>query len=193
MAFAGSALCACARSQNVTLNIVPAVHLTWQTTTNKAYQLEISTNVPGGWAPTSERVEGTGGGVGAYFEATAARQLFRVQETAASGINWLEGVWEGTTYQANSNSVPFTSRLSIANTNRSFGAIYSNNSFSCSAELDLLSYSDTLARFYSRVRSGPCVDGLLIITRINTTNVLYNWYLPNGPTVASSFAVLIKN
>jgi hypothetical protein len=192
LTLAGGALCVCARSQSVTLHIAPAVHVTWQTTTNKAYQVEVSTNLPGGWAPAGELIEGTGGGVDAYFETSAAREFLRVQEAAASGLSWLEGVWEGTTYQASSNAVPFTARISIANTNRTFGAIYSNNTFSCSAELDLLAYSDTLAHFYSRIGSGPCLDGLLIITRVNTTNAFYNWYHTDGPTVASSFGVLIK-
>jgi hypothetical protein len=192
LTLAGGALCVCAFSQSVSLDIVPAVHVTWQTTTNKAYQVEISTNLPGGWAPIGELIEGTGSGVGAYFETTAAGQFFRVQEAAASGLSWLEGVWQATTYQASSNSVPFKARISITNANRTFGAIYSNNSFSCSAELDLLSYSDTVAGFYSRIRSGPCADGLLIVTRVNATNALYNWYHADGPTVASSFGVLTK-
>ena len=188
----GSALCFCARSQDLTLSIAPAVHVTWPTTTNKAYQVEMATNLSLNWAPIGGSIEGTGGRVGAYFEAGAAAQFFKVQETAASGLSWLEGIWQGDTYQASSNSVPFTTRVSISNANRAFSAIYSNNLFSCSASLQLLSYSEGEARFYSGIQSGPCVDGTLVVTRVNPTNVLYNWYHPQGPTVASSFAVLNK-
>src|SRR5262245_33635267 len=40
-------------------------------------------------------MEGSGGQVGAWFEASATRQFFRVQETTRSGINWMEGTWLG--------------------------------------------------------------------------------------------------
>ena len=56
----GGALCFCARSQDLTLSIAPAVHVTWPTTTNKAYQVEMSTNLSLNWAPIGERIEGTG-------------------------------------------------------------------------------------------------------------------------------------
>jgi hypothetical protein len=195
LSFAGTlichAFCLCAFSQDISLGIAPAVHITWASTTNKAYQIQSSTNLPDAWLPQGDLLEGTGGQLGAYFDTAAAGQFFRVEETAASGVNWLEGTWQGDTYQASSNSIPFTTRLSITNSNRSFSGIYSNSFVSCRGTLELLSYSDTQARFYSRVLAGPCVDGLLILTRVNTTNVLYNWYHPNGPTVASSFAVLI--
>src|SRR3989449_2016536 len=189
---AGGAFCFYARSQGITLNTAPAIHLTWMTATNKAYQVEVSTNVAGDWAPTGGLFEGTGGQVGAYYEATGPGNFFREQETAASGVSWLEGIWQGNTYQASANSVPFTSRISITNHNRSFSGIYSNNFVNCSGNLTLLSYTDTEARFYSSIQSGPCVNGLLVLTRVNTTNVLYNWYHPDGPTVACSFAVLSK-
>ncbi len=186
------ALCVCARSQDITLSVAPAVHVRWSTMTNKAYQVEVSTNVSGDWIPTGQLIEGTGAGVGAYFDAIGPEQFFKVQQTSACGMNWLEGVWQGETYQSSSNSVPFTARLSIANSSRTFGAIYSNNLFSCSADLVLLSYSDAQARFDTRILSGPCLNGTVIVTRVNTTNVLYDWYHSAGPTVASSFAVLTK-
>ncbi len=186
------ALCVCGRAQDITLSVVPAVHVTWSTTTNKAYQVETSTSVSGNWVPAGQLIEGTGAGVGAYFEATAPKQLFKVQQTAASGMNWLEGVWQGDTYQSSSNSIPFTTRISIINSSRAFGAIYSNNLFSCGANLELLSYTETQARFDTRLQSGPCLNGTVIVTRVNTTNVLYDWYHSAGPTVASSFGVLTK-
>src|SRR6266567_5965325 len=90
------ALCLCARCQNLTLSIAPAVHVTWPTTTNKAYQVETSTNILlRNWAPSGGRIEGTGDRVGAYFEAGTAAQFFKIQASAASGLNWLEGVWQG--------------------------------------------------------------------------------------------------
>jgi|GEM_PF-6732465 hypothetical protein len=193
LAVAGGALCLCARAQDITLSIAPAVHVSWATATNKAYQVEISTNVPGNWTSAGAWIEGTGGGVDAYFDSTAAKQFFRVHETAASSIGWLEGVWRGDTYQANSNSVPFTTRLSVANGSRTFSAVFSNSLAVCSATFDLLSYSDLQARFHSRIQSGPCADGMVILTRVNSTNLLYNWYFPESPTLASSFAILSKN
>jgi hypothetical protein len=182
-----------ALSADVTLNIVPAVHVTWPTTTNKAYQVQASTSLTGNWVPIGELIEGNGGQVGAWFETDAARQFFKAQETTASGINWLEGTWQGDTYQANSNSVPFKTRMSIANASRTFSASYSNNLISCSANLGLLSFSDTQARFYSSVQSGGCAEGIVVVTRVNTTNLLYSWYYRDGPTLASSFAVLVKS
>jgi hypothetical protein len=178
LAVAGGALCLCARSQDITLSITPAVHVSWPTITNKAYQVEVSTNVPGNWAPTGRWIEGTGGAADTYFDAMAARQFFRVQEVAASGMGWLEGVWRGDTYQANSNSVPFTTQLWIANNSRTFSAVYSNSLAACSATFDLLSYSDVQARFHSRIQSGPCANGMVILTRVSPTNLLYSWYFP---------------
>jgi hypothetical protein len=192
LAVAGPAFCLGALSQDLTLSIEPAVHVTWPSTTNKAYQVEVSSNLAGNWAAAGPLVEGTGGRVGAYLDRTTITEFFRVQETAASGMSWLNGVWQGEVYQASSNSVPFTTVISIASSSRTFRATYSNNTFSCAANLDLLSYSDGEARFYSAIQSGPCLNGALIVTRVNATNVLYNWYSPNGPTVASSFAVLSK-
>src|SRR6266540_3849548 len=61
---AGSALCLGARAQEITLNIAPAVHVSWATATNKAYQVELSTNVPDNWVAVGDWIEGTGGGVG---------------------------------------------------------------------------------------------------------------------------------
>src|SRR5436309_1788199 len=178
------ALCLCARSQNVTLSIAPAVQVTWPTTTNKAYQVETSADVSGNYVPAGQLIEGTGGMVGAFFGATTPAQFFRVQETNASGINWLEGVWQGTTYQASSNVVPFMTLISITN---------SNSTFSCSAIFDLLSYSDSQASFHTRIQSGGCADGVIVVTAVNSTNAFYNWYYTAGPTVASSFAVLSKS
>src|SRR5439155_15878150 len=109
-----------------------------------------------------------------------------VQATTASGVNWLEGVWQGQTYQASSNSVPFTTQVSISNGSRAFSAVFSNNTFNCTAAFQLLSYSDTEARFYSQIQSGPCLSGAVVVTRINPTNALYNWYYPAGPTLASA-------
>ena len=187
------ALCLCARSQNVTLSIAPAVRVTWPSSTNKAYQVETSADVSGNYVPAGGLIEGTGGMVGAFFGATTPAQFFRVQETNASGINWLEGVWQGTTYQASSNVVPFLTLISITNSNRTFSGIYSNSTFSCSAILDLLSYSDSQASFHTRIQSGGCADGIIVVTPVNSTNAFYNWYYTAGPTVASSFAVLIKS
>ncbi|HEU0010192.1 MAG TPA: hypothetical protein VFT34_10290 [Verrucomicrobiae bacterium] len=189
---AGSALCLGARAQEITLNIAPAVHVSWATATNKAYQVELSTNVPDNWVAVGDWIEGTGGGVGVCFDASAAKQFFRVQQMAASSIGWLEGVWRGDTYSASPNSVTFTTQISIANNNRSFGATYSNQLAYCTATLDLLTYSDAQARFHSKIQSGPCADGVIVVTRLNPTNLLYNWYFPEAPTMASSFAVLSK-
>src|SRR5438552_9683398 len=108
-------LCVCARSQDITLSVASAVHLTWSTTTNKAYQVETTTNVSGSWIPTGKLIEGTGAGVGAYFETMAPKQFFKVQQTATCGMNWLEGVWQGDVYQSSSNSIPFTARISVIN------------------------------------------------------------------------------
>src|SRR6266498_2537288 len=81
------ALCVCARSQDITLSVAPAVHVTWLTTTNKSYQVEASTNISGNWIPTGQLIEGTGGSVGAYFETMTPKQFFKVQQTAACGMN----------------------------------------------------------------------------------------------------------
>ena len=189
----GCALCLGARAQEITLSIAPAVHVSWATVTNKAYQVQMSTSLPGSWNPVGARIEGTGGGVDAWFDASAARQFFRVQEMAASSIGWLEGVWRGDTYSASSNSVTFTTQISVANNNRSYSATFSNSLAACTATLDLLTYSDVQAFFHSRIQSGPCASGVLVATRINPTNVLYNWYFPEAPTLASSFAVLSKS
>ena len=192
LTIAGSALCLCASAQDITLSIAPAVHVSWATATNKAYQVEVTTNLPGNWIPLGAWIEGTGGGVGAFFDASVHSQIFRVREMAASSIDWLEGVWRGDTYSASSNSVTFTTHLSIANNNRGFGATFSNNLAHCTAALDLLTYSDVQARFHSRVQSGPCANGVVVVTRVNPTNLLYNWYFPEAPTLASSFAVLSR-
>lgn len=194
LAISGCALCIVgARAQDITLSIAPAVHVSWATATNKAYQVQMSSNLPGNWNPVGAWIEGTGGGVGAWFDSSAAKQYFRVQEMTASSIGWLEGVWRGDTYSASSNSVTFTTQLSIANNNRGFSAIFSNSLAGCTATLDLLAYSDAQASFHSRILSGPCSSGVVIVTRINSTNVLYNWYFPETPAQASSFAVLSKN
>ena len=186
------ALCLGASAQGITLSIKPAVHVSWATATNKAYQVEMSTNVPGNWNPVGPWIEGTGVGVDAWFDAPAARQFFRVQETAASNIGWLEGRWRGDTYSANSNSVTFTTQLSVNNSSRSFSATFSNSLGFCTATFDLLAYSDAQARFHSSIQSGPCANGVVVVTRVNSTNLLYNWYFPEEPALAS-FAVLSKN
>jgi hypothetical protein len=189
----GCAFCLGARAQEITLSIAPAVHVSWATATNKAYQVLMSTSLPGNWNPVGARIEGTGVGADAWFDSSAARQFFKVQEMGASSIGWLEGVWRGDTYSASSNSVTFTTQISVANNNRSYSATFSNNLASCTATLDLLAYSDVQASFHSRIQSGPCSSGVVIVTRINSTNVLYNWYFPEGPTLASAFAVLNKS
>ena len=155
--------------------------VTWPTTTNKAYQVETSADVSGNYVPAGQLIEGTGGMVGAFFGATTPAQFFRVQETNASGINWLEGVWQGTTYQASSNVVPFMTLISITNSNRTFSGIYSNSTFSCSAIFDLLSYSDSQASFHTRIQSGGCADGVIVVTAVNSTNAFYNWYYFGSP------------
>jgi hypothetical protein len=188
----GCAVCLGTHAQEITLSIAPAVHVTWATVTNKAYQVEMSTNITANWMPTGAWIEGTGGEAGAWFEALASSQYFRVEELAASSIGWLEGGWRGDTYSASSNSVPFTTQISAANNNRSFSATFSNSLAYCTATLDLLAYSDVQARFHSRIQSGPCANGVVIVTRLNPTNLVYNWYFPESPTLASAFAVLSK-
>src|ERR1043166_994773 len=70
LAVAGPAFCLGALSQDLTLSIEPAVHVTWPSTTNKAYQVEVSSNLAGNWAAAGPLVEGTGGRVGAYLDRT---------------------------------------------------------------------------------------------------------------------------
>src|SRR5947207_656793 len=94
----GAAFCLCALAEDIPLSIAPAVHVTWPSTTNKTYQIQVSTNLAGNWASGGESLEGTGGQMGGYFETTAAGQFFRVQEAVASGMSWLEGTWQGDTY-----------------------------------------------------------------------------------------------
>ena len=47
-----------ASSQEITLSIAPAVHVTWPTTSNEAYQVEVSTNLPGNWTPIGDQLPG---------------------------------------------------------------------------------------------------------------------------------------
>src|SRR2546425_9333934 len=81
------ALCLCARSQNVTLSIAPAVQVTWTTTTNKAYQVETSADVSGNYVPAGGLIEGTGGMVGGFFGGANPAPFFRILGTKANGIN----------------------------------------------------------------------------------------------------------
>src|SRR5438552_1632644 len=101
LALAALALHFCVRapSAEIAQSIVPAVDVTWPTTTNKAYQVLISTNLLGVWVPASSLIEGTGGQVGAFFTATNFQRFFKIQETNGSGVAWLEGVWQGVAYQ----------------------------------------------------------------------------------------------
>src|SRR5437773_1894944 len=103
---------------DITLNVAPAVQVTWPTTTNHAYQVLDSTNLTGPYIATGQLIEGTGGNFGAFLTATNSQRFYRVLETPSSGITWLEGVWEGLAYQSVRNAATFTVHISITNSNR---------------------------------------------------------------------------
>jgi hypothetical protein len=172
-----------ASAQDITLTITPAVQLSWPSTTNRAYQVLAATNVSGPYVAAGPLIEGTGNDIGTFFSATNAHRFFEVAETNASGMTWLEGNWVGTIWQSGSGltTTNFTAHFNISNSNRQFTATYVwPGGSSCTASLDLLSYSDTQAQFYSDITSGGCIGSTVALIRTpNATNVACSMYVVN--------------
>ena len=180
----GGTFCICAYAADINLSIEPAVHIRWATTTNKAYQVEVSTNLPGNWTATGQLIEGTGAQVSTFLTATNGQQFFRVQETTASGLSWLHGTWNGPACQAGPG-IPLLSFMASAvadATNRVFtlaASSFSGGGGSCTWTLALLSYSDSEAQFHETPQSGSCFPGTVVFTRINPTNIAYHFFSTN--------------
>src|SRR5262245_38675808 len=87
--------CICAHAADISVSIAQAGHLSGPTTPDKAYQVQVSTNLQGNWTATGKLIEGTGGNVGAFFTTTNGQRFFRIQETSASSLSWLDGTWTG--------------------------------------------------------------------------------------------------
>lgn len=166
-------------------SIARAVYVGWPTTTNQAYQVQTASNLLGGWTSTGGLVEGTGGGVGEFFFSTNSQGFLRVQETGASGMDWLEGNWQGAVVMAFPNPYGTNTsvvRLSVSNSNRVFGATFAvGGNPPWAANLSLVSYSGTEARFLSPTQSGGPLNGRIILSHIDQTNVGALFYIPAMP------------
>lgn len=167
------------------LTIVPAVHLSWPTATNKAYQIQISTNLPGNWTPTGELIEGTGGTLGAYFTATNGQRLFRIQETTASDLSWLDGTWAGSACLTPPLE-EYSFQLVADTTNRVFRTTLSFSSGPpCTGTLRLLSSSSGKAEFHESVIGSGCADDTVVFTRLNSRTIAYTFVQTNPPQTGS--------
>jgi len=169
--------CICAHAAEITGNIAQAVHLSWPTTTNRAYQVQVSTNLPSNWTPTGGLIEGTGGTLGAFFAATNGQRFFRIQETTASPLSWLDGTWTGQTFLTPPLE-EYTVQLVADATNRVFSTTLSFSSGPpCTSTLRLLSYSDTKAEFRESFASGSgCTDDTVVFTRLTSTTIAYTFF-----------------
>lgn len=190
MVLATAGFCSAADGGDITLTIEPAVHLNWQTTTNKAYEVQISTNVTGPYIGTGQLIDGRGLGVGAFFTSTSPQEFFRVQQTTSSGLAWLDGIWEGDTTQAYYGD--FTTRISIGNSVGSFSGYYTNAGFHCGTTLALQQSSDTQARFFESSDCPCCVQTVVTLTRIDAIHIEYLAYLASDQTQDVVFGTLTK-
>src|SRR6266487_1439407 len=176
--------CICAHSADFEPSIAPAVHVCWPTTTNKAYQVQVSTNVAGNWTPIGQLIEGTGGRVGTFFDATNGERFFKIQETTASAIPWLHGTWQGPVCQTGPGLtlIGFTVGIFADTTNRVFTGTYTftNPDRTCVGNLSLLSASETQAQFNSAIVNGSCGNATFLLSRLNQTNVAFQFITPNA-------------
>lgn len=172
-----------AHAADITASIVPAVLLNWPTMTNKAYQVQVSTNLSGTWTRTGELIEGTGGTHGSFFTATNGQRFFKIQETTASALSWLEGIWTGQAFLTPTPLEEYTVQLEADTTNRVFRSTLSFSSGSpCIGTLRLLSYSDTKAEFHESFESGSdCPEDTVVFTRLNSRTIAYTFSQANPP------------
>jgi hypothetical protein len=184
--------CICAHAADISVNISQAVHLSWPTTINRAYQVQVSTNlpvstnVPSNWTPTGKLIEGTGGTLNAFFPATNGQRFFRIQETTASPVSWLDGTWTGQAFGFQPPPAPTeeaTVELVVNTTNRVFRTTYNFGAPPlCTGTLRLLSYSDDRAEFQESTVG--CSTGTVVLTRLNSTTIAYNFYSTDPGTGA---------
>ena len=189
--------CICAHAADITVNIAPAVHLSWPTTTNRAYQVQvstnlpISTNLPSNWTSTGGLMEGTGGTLGVFLAATNGQRFFRIQETTASGLSWLDGTWTGQTFLTPPLE-EYTVDLVADATNRIFSTMLRFSSGPpCRATLRLSSYSDNKAEFRELFASGSgCTDDTVVFTRLTSTTIAYTFF--QTPSLQTGAGLLTK-
>jgi hypothetical protein len=183
--------CICAHAADINASIAQAVHLSWPTTINRAYQVQVSTNLTN-WTPTGGLMEGTGGTLSAFFTLTNGQRFFRIQETTASGLAWLDGTWTGQAFGFQPPPAPTeeaTVELVIDATNRAFRTTYTFSTPPlCTGTLRLLSSSATKAEFQESTVG--CSTGTVVLTRLNSTTIAYNFYAAH-PTFPGTGAGLL--
>jgi hypothetical protein len=172
--------CLCAHAADINLSIDRAVHLHWPTVAGRAYQVQVSTNLPASpnlpsnWTPAGGLMEGTGGTLDAFFAATNGQRFFRIQETTASPVSWLDGTWTGRAFST-PGLEEATVELVVNATDRVFRTTYTFNSPPpCTGTLRLVSYSDTKAEFQESTVG--CTTGTVVLVRLNSTTIAYTFY-----------------
>ena len=176
-------------TSNFVASIAQAVSVNWTPRTNKSYKVYGSQDLVV-WEFLSGPFESSAAAP-QYFHPVpwAANKFFRVEESSAALLDWLDGTWSGTTYQTQLSSGTFRTTI---NANRTTGIYSATYDFPCSGNLTLISATDREARFNLTITSGNCVDGSIVLSRLTATNITYTWIHKDGASVATSFAVLNK-
>lgn len=191
-AISAAALCQCASAVDLTASIAPAVQLSWPATTTKAYQVHSSTSLPGDWTPLGELMEGTGGTLSTFFTATNGPRFFKIEESTASPLAWLEGQWNGDAVLT-SGFEQYAFELNVSASNRTFSTKLSFSSGNpCSGTLRLLSYSSNKAEFREIFAAGSdCSNDTVVFTRLNATTIAYT-FSQAAPIAEAGVGLLFK-
>lgn len=164
------------RAADLTASIVPAVQLSWPATDTKAYQVHVSSSLAGDWAPIGGLMEGTGGTLSTFFTATNGPRFFKIEETTASPLAWLEGRWKGDAVLT-SGFEQYAFELNADTTNRAFSTRLSFSSGApCVGTLRLLSWAANKAEFRETFAAGSdCSSDTVVFTRLNATTIAYTF------------------
>jgi len=185
--------CICAHAADINTSIAQAIYLSWPSTLNRAYQVEVSTNLTN-WTPTGGLIEGTGGTLSRFFTLTNGQRFFRIQETSATPVFWLDGTWTGQAFAYNTPPAATEEamvELVVDATNRVFRATYTfNTPPACTATFRLVSYSDTRAEFQESTVG--CTTGPVVLTRLNATTIAFNFYYSDPAFPGTGAGLLTK-
>jgi len=192
VAITAGGFCLAAHAADITVSIGQAVQLRWPSVVGRAYQIQVSTNLQSNWTPSGGLMEGSGATLGAFIAATNVQRFFRIHETKASPVSWLDGTWTGRAYAYNLPPAPNEEamvELVVNATNRTFRTTYTFSAPpDCTATLRLLSYSDTRAEFQESTVG--CSTGPIVLTRLNSTTIAFNFYY-SDPTFPGTGAGLL--
>ncbi len=106
--------------------------------------------------------------------------------SSSSGLAWLDGRWRGVGFDVQEEKT-WSIRLEANSRRKRYEVEYPSEK--CSGTWQLLDSDGCKLRFAETIGSDPrnhCVNGTLIITRLDERTVTYTWYKDEKP-VASAF------